>query len=325
MASMDGQTVLIASFRNEAPFVLEFVAHHKVLGFDHIAIASNDCTDGTAEILDALDAMGIISHVPCKPPPNITPLNFAWAEIRRTLPIDSADWLMIMDADELLNIHVGNGRISDLIEVQEPGTDLVLVNWACFGTSGHERWANEPSSLRFTHRMRTLNGAGLVKSLIRRPDLWKTLSSHHPFGFKGPGPVRIGFAGGVWVEDVASEAVAFGTYRNVKPQVGSFRIAQINHYATRTEDSFDLRRARGAGAQLPGKANQRHNAEYFQRMSGGTFLDDSIFRYADAVGALMGQYRKNPRLAQALDAGLRHYEAEIAMYWQDRAKRDLDG
>ncbi len=316
---MDGQTVLISSFRNEAPFVVEFVAHHKVLGFHHIAIASNDCTDGTAEILDALDAMGVITHVHSSPPPNISVLNFAWAEIRRTVPIDSAEWLMIMDADELLNIHVGDGKISDLIAVQDDRTDLVLVNWACFGTSGHERWVDEPSSLRFTHRMRTLNGAGLVKSLIRQPHRWKSLSSHHPFGFTGPGPVRIAFAGGVWVEDVAAEAVEFGTYRNVKPRVGSFRIAQINHYATRTEDSFDLRRARGAGSQLRGKANQRHNEDYFQRMSGGTFLDDTIFKYADAVAALTAEYRQNPRLAQALDAGLRHYEAEIARYWRDRA------
>ena len=108
------------------------------------------------------------------------------------MAIDSAEWLMIMDADELLNVHAGDGRLSDLIAAQQLDTDLVMVNWACFGTSGHESWVDEPSALRFTHRMRTLNGAGLVKSLIRDPKRWKTLSSHHPFGFKGPGPVRIG-------------------------------------------------------------------------------------------------------------------------------------
>ena len=59
-------TVLLSSFRNEAPFVLEFVAHHKVLGFDQIIIASNDCTDGTVQILDALQAMGVIRHMPCQ-------------------------------------------------------------------------------------------------------------------------------------------------------------------------------------------------------------------------------------------------------------------
>lgn len=318
-AAMDGQTVLVSSFRNEAPFVLEFVAHHKVLGFDHIVIASNDCTDGTAEILAALDEMGVIRHVPCVPPPKITPQHHAYAEIRRRLPIDAAEWLMILDADEFLNIHAGSGRLSDLIAAQAEDTDLVLINWACFGTSGHHHWTNDPTCLRFTHRLRTLSGAGLVKGLIHCPKDWRQLSNHHPYAHKGTGPLRVAFAAGLWSEDIPADAMTFGAYRNVKPQVGSFRIAQINHYATRTEDSFDLRRARGRGAGLTGKANDRHNEDYFRRMSAGTFLDDTIFRYADAVSALMAEYRRNPRLSQALDAGLRHYEAEIARYWQGRA------
>jgi hypothetical protein len=98
------------------------------------------------------------------------------------------------------------------------------------------------------------------------------------------------------------------------------RVAQINHYATRTEDSFDLRRARGRGAGLSGKVNDRHNDDYFRRMSSGTLLDDTIFRYADAVAALMAEYRRDTLLSQALDAGLRLYEAEIARYWQVRSQ-----
>ena len=46
--------VLLSSMKDEGPFVLEFVAHHRVLGFDAIHIASNDCTDGTDLLLDVL-------------------------------------------------------------------------------------------------------------------------------------------------------------------------------------------------------------------------------------------------------------------------------
>ena len=317
---MDGQTVLVSSFRNEAPFVLEFVAHHKALGFDHIVIASNDCTDGTDSILAALDAMGVIHHIPCLPPPKITPQHFAYAEIRRRLPIDAAEWLMILDADEFLNIHVGAGHLSDLIAAQADGTDLVLINWACFGNSGHTRFNTDLSCQRFIHRMRTLAGAGLVKSLIHHPSDWRQFSNHHPYAHQGTGTLQVAFAGGLWSEHIPAASMTFGAYRNVKPQVGSFRVAQVNHYATRTEDSFDLRRARGRGAGLTGKANDRHNEDYFRRMSSGAFLDDTILRYADAVTALLADYRRNPHLAAAEDAGLRLYEAEIERYWQDRAK-----
>lgn len=317
--SFDGQTVLLSSFRNEAPFVLEFVAHHKALGFDRIVIASNDCTDGTTEILEALAGMGVIHHLPCAPPPKVTPQHFAYAQARKALAVDQAGWLMILDADELLNVHVGAGQVSDLIAAQHSDTDLVLINWACFGSGGHQAWVNHPSSQRFTQRLGTLSGPGLVKSLIRQPKDWARFSNHHPFGFAGPGPLHIAFAGGLWQEKIAASGLVFGTYRTVKPRVGTFRIAQINHYITRTEDSFDQRRARGMGAALSGKSNDRHTDDYFARMSQGRFEDDSILRYAGKVAALTAEYLSFAPVAQAVAAGLRHYEAEIARYWQGRS------
>mgnify|MGYP002652033994 CR=1 FL=1 len=47
--------VLVTSMRDEGPYALEFVAHHRAVGFDRIFIASNDCRDGTDLLLDALD------------------------------------------------------------------------------------------------------------------------------------------------------------------------------------------------------------------------------------------------------------------------------
>ncbi len=313
----DGKRVLLSSFRNEAPFVLEFVAHHKGLGFDEIIIASNDCTDGTAEILDALAARGVIRHIPCQPPPNIRPQAFAYAQIRQSFPVDQADWLMILDADEFLNIHIGDGTLTDLIATQADA-DLVLINWACFGSGGQERWVDEPTASRFLLRLRTLEGNGPVKTLIRQPRRWKQFSNHHPFGWLAGGSLRLAFAAGLWTEDVAGETVEFGTYRSVKTRVGSFRFAQINHYLTRTVDSFDLRRARGHGDLLHGKQNMRHTEDYFRRMSAGSFFDDTILRYADEVAKRIADYRSDARLAAAADNGLRLYEAEIECYWQAR-------
>lgn len=315
---MAGKTVLLSSFRNEAPFVLEFVAHHKVLGFDEIIIASNDCTDGTAEILSALDAMGVIRHLPCKPPPKVTAQHHAYAQIRRRFGVNAAAWLMILDADELLNIHVGRGRVADLIAAQGGEPDLILINWAIFGAGGHEVWADEPSSRRFTRRLRTLSGVGLVKSLFRRPGAWKAFSNHHPYGHEEGPPLRVAFAGGLWTEEMPAASVEFGTLRNVKPRLGSFRLAQVNHYITRTVDSFALRRDRGRGAAPTGKANDRHTEEYFRRMSSGDFEDDTILRYDAEVASLMAEYRKNPQLDAALQAGLRLYQAEIDRYWREQ-------
>jgi hypothetical protein len=185
------------------------------------------------------------------------------------------------------------------------------------------RWENQPSATRFVHRLRTLASDGLVKSLIRQPTRWKSLSNHHPFGCKDQDPVRVAFAGGVWVEDVPAKDMVFGAHRFVKPRLGTFRLAQVNHYATRTGDSFALRQARGRGAMpriRPNvSANDRHTEEYFRRLSSGTFLDDTILRYQSRVSAVTAGYLTNPGLAQAVADGVGHYAAAIASYWRGRS------
>lgn len=313
---MDGSKVLISTFRNEAPFVLEFVAHHKAVGFDEIIIASNDCMDGTAEILQSLDDAGLIRHLLCVPTAKLSPQSFAYAEMRSQFQLNSADWLMILDADEFLNIHVGQGQLNDLIAAQD-NPELILINWACFGADAHKQWVDSPTCSRFVHRLRTLSGKGHVKSLIRTPAKWQKFSNHHPFGWLGQGTVRIAFAGGVWVDTVSADSVTLGAYRDIEPRSSTFDLAQINHYATRTRDSFDLRRSRGRGAAPPGSLNTRHSDAYFRRMSCGKIPDLSIARYATQVAALMAEYRSIPAIDRAVSSGIRLYQTQIDRYWQD--------
>ena len=48
----------ILCVRNQAAFLLEWLAHHRAVGFDKFLIFSNDCQDGTDTLLDRLDEMG---------------------------------------------------------------------------------------------------------------------------------------------------------------------------------------------------------------------------------------------------------------------------
>ena len=56
-------SVLFSAMRNEGPFVLDWVTYHRAIGFDKIVVVTNDCDDGTEEILDALQAQGQVEHV----------------------------------------------------------------------------------------------------------------------------------------------------------------------------------------------------------------------------------------------------------------------
>ncbi|MES2816741.1 MAG: glycosyltransferase family 2 protein, partial [Pseudomonadota bacterium] len=44
--------------RNEAAFLLEWLAHHRACGVTDFLVFTNDCDDGTDAMLDRLEALG---------------------------------------------------------------------------------------------------------------------------------------------------------------------------------------------------------------------------------------------------------------------------
>ena len=54
----------ITCVKDEGPFLLEWIAYHRLIGVTDFLIYSNDCSDGTAELLDALAAKGGLTHLP---------------------------------------------------------------------------------------------------------------------------------------------------------------------------------------------------------------------------------------------------------------------
>ena len=53
----------IVTLRNEAAFLLEWLAHHRAVGFTDFLFFSNNCQDGTDNMLDQLQAAGLVTHV----------------------------------------------------------------------------------------------------------------------------------------------------------------------------------------------------------------------------------------------------------------------
>ena len=48
------EKIIVACMRNEALFLVEWVAHHLAVGFDRIIVFTNDCDDGTDVMLQAM-------------------------------------------------------------------------------------------------------------------------------------------------------------------------------------------------------------------------------------------------------------------------------
>ena len=56
-------TVLgLTCLRNEAPYIVDWLAHHRALGMDHVLVLTHDCDDGSDVLLGRLADAGVVTH-----------------------------------------------------------------------------------------------------------------------------------------------------------------------------------------------------------------------------------------------------------------------
>jgi hypothetical protein len=305
---------LISSVKDEGPFLLEWVAHHRVLGFDAIYIASNDCTDGTDRLLAALDHAGFIGHVPNLLQPGDVPQHAGYDKIRSAHPIDRSDWLMMLDADEFLNIHVGAHQVQDLTTRAE-AADIISLCGRTFSDLPQTQWQPGPVTRLFPNALRPIHKANqAIKTLTRDPSRFKGIHNHHMVGYRGGKvPLSIYHAQNDCHSDLPDNARIGDTLRHIPKEAIGHKVAQYNHYAVKTLDSFLLRRKRGRGvAVVNAETADRHTLDYFTHRSGRGTPELSVQRYAPQTDRLIAEMLEEPAIAAAHQACLFAYAAAIA-------------
>ena len=103
------RTVAVLTQKNEGAFLLEWLAHHKATGFSDFVVLSNDCEDGSDLMLDRLQDLGHLSHIRNDGPYDERGIQFTALKLADTHPtVQQADWIISMDIDEFVNVHVGD-------------------------------------------------------------------------------------------------------------------------------------------------------------------------------------------------------------------------
>lgn len=306
--SETGRRAIVAALKNEGPFIAEWLAHHQSIGFNEFYLFSNDCVDGTDLILDRLDEMGLVTHFRNPSAKMGDPQRAALSRANQNENVRSADWVLVLDLDEYLNIHCGDGTLDDLFE-QCGDADAISVTWRVMGSSGHERMTQELATKRFTRGVdRFAPHSSLLwgfKTLFR-PASFDFFGIHRPRFFKDrqlhPGMVK-------WVngsgKDVGEKFYEKG-WRSNRHNVG-YELAQINHYAVRSRDEFLLKRLRGSANTAD---KDRLGKEYFAKFDQNEQEDTSIntHRIQDHVDQLMQDDRLAALVEHARDVSLKTIE-----------------
>jgi hypothetical protein len=294
---------VVSTMKNEGPFILEWVAHHKALGFDHMVVCTNDCEDTTTELLKALEERGLVRHHATKIWPRAGIHRSALKQSRRYREVKQADWIFVCDADEFLNVHVGDGSVRALIEASGPDADVISVPWRVFGPSGVQGFEDQPVTKQFTRAEHTPDKRGKAgkfkKSLFTGLDRFKRVGLHAPIPSEE------------WAEKITTVLpggtpfIVGGEQTGARP---SFEIAQVNHYALRAADTFLVKRARG-------RANHMSHVlgmDYWQRFDLNDVEDTSIRRYDREVSRWLDTFMNDAELRALHEQSVDWYRDKIA-------------
>ncbi|WBU56436.1 glycosyltransferase family 2 protein [Paracoccus sediminicola] len=320
--SPHGTVMAVSMMKDEAPFLLEWFAHHLAVGFTDILVYTNDCSDGTVEMLQRLEQLGVGHHRPNNIPEGVKPQPSAIQHAQREPLVQQADWVMLFDADEFLCINHPAGHLDGLLaDVVARDANGIVVTWRIFGSNGVVDWSRAPVTEQYTRAAPPLWNKGWgVKTLFRfDPEYWK-LGIHRPSiknkhlddGF--PDSVKWLNGSGQQMEDYFK----FRGWRSIRRTLG-YDWVQLNHYAIKSVDSYAARRFRGN----VNNKKDKYNAEYWSLQDRNEVSDTSILRHAPRRAEIMAALLNDPVLSKLHFAALDALEARLDEYRRTDAYAEL--
>lgn len=243
MGDTHGQLAIVAVAKDEFLGLLDWVAWHLSQGFAHVVVVDNESTDGTKEVLEALEELQVVR---CR---EIAGSEGGIQEAAYAIAVGEltglVDFAAFVDVDEYFVSHDAV-RVVDHLQraLMDEQVSVVLTNWRVFGTGGRRFSGADPVILthfdcapwrdRWQHQ---------VKSVVRLKHLDR-MRVHVP-QLRDPSGLRVHTDGTPYVaaSSGASRLVDGFSARYVSAPV------TLHHYVVQSEDDLRLHKdPRGSAA-----------------------------------------------------------------------------
>jgi glycosyltransferase involved in cell wall biosynthesis len=262
-------STLCAIVKNEGPYLLEWIAYHKSLGFDNILIYDNDSTDGSNVVLNRLAELGVVQVVKWPTTNDASPQISAYND---AVLKAKTEWICFLDADEFLNLHC-DANLNKFLDRWAAEVSAVAINWRVFGSGGLKH--RQKTTVIESFPLASVGHHHLNRhcKTFARVDAIDKMHIHRCFLRYG----RYVDADGI---DVEIERMGF------TPSV-KHSVVQINHYIVKSYEEFLEKRMRGNANRPLGAVDKytTRDGDYFERHDRNEEMDCSIQKWLPILKA----------------------------------------
>lgn len=249
-------TAIVAIFKDEAPYILEWIAFHISIGIDFFYIADNESSDGTTALLEALEKMKLIKHIRFRTPKDSPPQLPAYEKIMSEHR-EKHDWFAFIDADEFI-MPQSDLSFDDWLVKISANSDIgaVGLNWAVYGSSGELNYRDGLVLDRFQSRgEKTITLNKHFKSLVRSKAFASTAGNPHSFKLKE----------GYHFAHTDSRPI-----KNLVPDVDGLSkgvcwdFFRLNHYVVKSYEEFTNKKNRGRATKVFNSQENRNESFFLE-------------------------------------------------------------
>jgi len=255
--------------KNEGPYLVEWIAHYRLLGFDQVIIYENNSDDNSVAILSALAEAGKIIYRPWKLGAKESPQITAYQDCLRRI---RTDWILFVDCDEFLVLH-HHERVHDFLQTfdSQPAIGAIGINWRVFGANGQTENDGRLVMERFD-RAAEIDFAPNrhLKSFLRVSKVGRNIHMH--------------------VSQTSGQIVhASGRELHMKDwglsDFVELDVAQINHYYTKSLAEYQVKKRRGQGGAGDNEPQLKYwySDDVFHAHDRNDVHDASAEKFLDAV------------------------------------------
>ena len=206
-----------------------------------------------------------------------------------------ADWILTIDCDEFVNIHIGDGTFQDLF-VASNYPNVISFTWKFFGNKEIDTYEDKPITEQFVACApefipKPRLGWGF-KSMFHKTSPYTRIGVHRPLGIDEGEEDEVRWVNGSG-RAMPDMLLTNNGWRSTKRSLG-YRLATLNHYILRSAESFLVKRERGR----INHTEHDQGIDYWMRRNYATETDIRIHARLPRMEVVLDKFKGDTQLAR---------------------------